>query len=230
MATPISSTSQVTTTYSTYPSGASPVSADEDTGIGSSAINSQDGRTITNDSQSMGKDEFLQLLIAEMKYQDPLDPVSNTESISQLANFSSLEQMQNLNQSFEGLATSIQGNQLSAGAGLIGKTAVAYTESIKNDGTSEEVRLSGEVIGVGISSGETYYTILDDESQEKVKVFESEIISVESRSETSSNSEGTSGSSETNNDSVSETDETNTSEVEKENPQEDENETKEEPA
>lgn len=47
-------------------------------------------------SNEMDKDAFLQLLVAQMKYQDPLEPTSNTEYISQYATFSELEQMQNM--------------------------------------------------------------------------------------------------------------------------------------
>lgn len=47
-------------------------------------------------NSSLDKDAFLQLLVAQMKYQDPLQPTSNTEYISQLATFSQLEEMQNL--------------------------------------------------------------------------------------------------------------------------------------
>ena len=46
----------------------------------------------------LGKEAFLQLLVAQMKYQDPLNPTSDTEYISQLATFSSLEEMQNINE------------------------------------------------------------------------------------------------------------------------------------
>lgn len=47
---------------------------------------------------SLDKEDFLMLLVTQMKYQDPLEPTSNTEYVAQLAQFSELEQMQNLNQ------------------------------------------------------------------------------------------------------------------------------------
>ena len=43
----------------------------------------------------LGKDEFLQLLVCQMKNQDPLEPEKDTQFIAQLAQFSALEQMQN---------------------------------------------------------------------------------------------------------------------------------------
>ena len=63
---------------------------------------SQSSLKKTNEAGSdMDKDAFLQLLVAQMKYQDPLQPTSNTEYISQYAQFSQVEQMQNMAASVE---------------------------------------------------------------------------------------------------------------------------------
>ncbi len=73
----------------------------------------EDGKFVESTSQSslssnkaganngMDKDAFLQLLVAQMKYQDPLQPTSNTEYISQYAQFSQVEQMQSMASSVE---------------------------------------------------------------------------------------------------------------------------------
>lgn len=57
--------------------------------------------TTSTSGGSLDKDAFLQLLVAQMKYQDPLEPTSNTEYISQLATFSELEEMQNVSASMD---------------------------------------------------------------------------------------------------------------------------------
>ena len=73
------------------------------------------GRTT---SQSLGKDDFLKLLITQMQNQDPTDPMDNTEFIAQMAEFSTLEQMTNMNSNFEQLNHMLTSNQA---IGTIGK-------------------------------------------------------------------------------------------------------------
>ncbi|MHA6486545.1 flagellar hook assembly protein FlgD [Bacillus cabrialesii] len=53
--------------------------------------------TVSTNNSSLGKDEFLKILMAQVQNQDPLNPVDDKEFISQMATFSSLEQMVNLN-------------------------------------------------------------------------------------------------------------------------------------
>lgn len=79
----------------------------------------------TND---LGKDAFLKLLIAELSNQDPLNPMEDREFISQMATFSSLEQMQNMNKTLESMA---EANKFSA-VSYIGK-AVAFTKGSGED-------------------------------------------------------------------------------------------------
>lgn len=55
-------------------------------------------RTVSNE---LGKDSFLQILVAQMANQDPLSPTSDTEFIAQMAQFSALEQMQNMNSAMQ---------------------------------------------------------------------------------------------------------------------------------
>lgn len=100
-------------------------------------------------SGSVDKTQFLSLLITELKNQDPTAPTDQKDTLAQLAQFSSLEQMQNLNQT---LTTASQFGQLSQGAALIGKTV--------NAGAGDSA-VSGIVSAVAVQGGKTYLHIGD---------------------------------------------------------------------
>ena len=82
------------------------------------------------------QDEFLQLLTTQLKNQDPLSPVDQTQMLSQLAQFSSLEQMTNLNST---MSTAAQFGGLTQSAGLIGKYVTTYNPSDGSAGPSGTV-------------------------------------------------------------------------------------------
>ncbi|MBI2322673.1 MAG: flagellar hook assembly protein FlgD [Chloroflexi bacterium] len=69
--------------------------------------------------QDIGKDDFLQLLIAQLRNQDPLKPMEDREFIVQLAQFRSLEQMDKM---VAGLDKLMQAQQVTLASGLIGRS------------------------------------------------------------------------------------------------------------
>jgi flagellar basal-body rod modification protein FlgD len=87
----------------------------------------------------------MKLLVAQMKYQDPLEPTSNTEYIQQYSTFSELEQMQNMSQNMS----------LSRASDMVGKTVIVNTTNA--DGTTSQVE--GKVDYVTYSSGAAYVNI-----------------------------------------------------------------------
>jgi len=82
-------------------------------------------------SDAMGKTEFLTLFTAQLKNQNPLDPVKNEAFVAQLAQFSQLEATTNMSNSLSSLVSSLQGDRMMAGAGLVGRSVAAPNIPVK---------------------------------------------------------------------------------------------------
>ncbi|RRV07447.1 flagellar hook assembly protein FlgD [Pseudomonas sp. v388] len=80
--------------------------------------------TTTDSTGTLGKDAFLQLLVTQMKNQNPLDPQDNTQFVAQLAQFSSLESMQNLTSTVDSIASSYQSSQALQASSLVGRSVI----------------------------------------------------------------------------------------------------------
>jgi flagellar basal-body rod modification protein FlgD len=90
----------------------------------------------TNDApkDSLGRNEFLTLLIAQLKNQDPLNPMEGQEFASQLAQFSSLEQLFDVNENLTGIKGSLQSTEGDQALDYIGKIIKAKDNAISKSG------------------------------------------------------------------------------------------------
>ena len=103
---------------------------------------------------TLGKEEFLKLLVAQLQNQDPMNPSSPEEMASQLAQFSSLEQLVNVNAllteqtAFNGTMALALNN--SAAVGVLGKEVLAVGDSVAVTGTgNDSVTVGVESAGEG---------------------------------------------------------------------------------
>lgn len=107
-------------------------------------------KAANKNNDALGKDAFLSLLVTQMQYQDPLEPQKNEAFLAQMAQFSALEQMNNLYASF----------QMQQGYDLVGKYVVA---SSKNDLTGETKAVQGWVDAVTMKNSQAYLLVGDNE-------------------------------------------------------------------
>lgn len=117
-------------------------------------VGTSSSSTTTSSTTSLGKQDFMKLLLAQMKNQDPLEPMESTQFAAQLAQFSSLEQLTNMNTELTNQGV----NQMTIGyaqsVNMIGKEAIVQNgNTIKVDGSTAEVnyRLGSDAAEVVIS-------------------------------------------------------------------------------
>lgn len=90
--------------------------------LGSYAIDKNKAVTPAKKSNDLGQDAFLQLMITQMKNQDPLAPQSNSEFVAQLAQFSSVQGLEKLNTNFNAFSSGFQSNQALQASSLVGRS------------------------------------------------------------------------------------------------------------
>lgn len=120
--------------------------------------------TTVTSQQSLGKDEFLKMLLAQLKNQDPLSPMEGTDFAAQLAQFSSLEQLSNLN-------TELQNQTLSM-------TTMAHTQAVSMIGKDVTITDSNILTATG-EPLEISYNLEDDAQSVTVYVMDEDGTTVE---------------------------------------------------
>ncbi len=112
------------TAASSSASGSATTSTSSSTGSATNPLSALTG------SGTVSQTQFLQLLVAQLEHQDPLQPQDSTAFVSQLAQFSSLEQATETNQNLANLASGQTSAERAGMAGLVGRTATARADSL----------------------------------------------------------------------------------------------------
>lgn len=124
-------------------------------------------------SDVLGKDDFLKILMTQLQNQDPMNPMEDKDFIAQMATFTSLEQMTNMNKTMEKFVNSQTGDLLLKYSSMIGKE-VEYSFKSENE-AGEEVTNTGVGIIKSVSQKSGYVEI---ELKDGTKIYNDELIKV----------------------------------------------------
>jgi flagellar basal-body rod modification protein FlgD len=115
----------------------------------SAATTTADDTTARVTQKTLGESDFLKLLTTQMSNQDPMNPVSDTDQIAQLAQFSTLQSMNSL----------LSSSQMTSANSMIGKT-VTITDSTAGTvtGTVDSVELTSGIVNVTVGGSQYAYT------------------------------------------------------------------------
>lgn len=125
-------------------------------------------------NSSLGKDTFLQLLVAQLQNQDPTSPTDDKQFISQMAQFSSLEQMQNVSKSIDSLSAIAKQSQLMQYNDFIGKSVAWHEATSQKDAQGNDIINSGTgtVSKVSYSGDSVVITLADGKKLEPANISE----------------------------------------------------------
>lgn len=110
--------------------------------------------TTRTPKSELGKDDFLKLLTQQLKNQDPMNPMDDMQFISQMSEFSSLEQMVNMNKSLENFMKTFSTNSQTQAMMFLGTTVTAQSADMDEP-------ITGVVDMVGFKDGKPYLKIDD---------------------------------------------------------------------
>jgi flagellar basal-body rod modification protein FlgD len=102
---------------------------------------------LSGSSSALGEQDFLTLLVAQLKNQDPLSPQDNTAFVAQLAQFSTLQATMGINTRLDTLSTQNTGLANTANVSLVGKTATVKGSIVTDDGSGTGVPLAFTLAG-----------------------------------------------------------------------------------
>ena len=108
------------------------------------------GLAASSGREELGKTEFMELMVAQFNNQNPLEPTKNEDFIAQLAQFSSLEGIQNLNASVDAMAAAMRSSSTMQAAALVGRSVLAPADRALTDGSG----LAGNVVNTQPNAGE----------------------------------------------------------------------------
>ncbi len=119
------------------------------------AANQPAATTETTKPDALGQDAFLKILIAQLKYQDPMEPQKDAEFIGQMAQFSSLEQLTQLNKTMTGYAGEGGNASLAGSAHLLGTEISWSANGESGTGIVQAVTMKNGEVMVELKDGET---------------------------------------------------------------------------
>lgn len=114
----------------------------------------------TTGSSALGKDDFMKILITQLQNQDPLNPMDDKDFVSQMATFSSLEQLTNLNSTLQNFVTSQSQNSLASYSQLMGKeVSWSKTDTTTDPSNPIDTTGTGKIVSIQNKGGQINFTL-----------------------------------------------------------------------